>query len=76
MKRITICISLLALAVIVAGCTNQSGKATTPGTTGKPAATSHVDQKATTPTTHTTMKPITLEAGSGHAATGNQEARS
>ena len=67
MKRIAICISLLALAVFVAGCTQQSGTAKKPATTGKPAATSQADN-STTPATHTALKPITPAAGSGDAA--------
>ncbi len=71
MKRTIICISLLALSLLVAGCAKQSGTAKQPVAPANPSATS-TDQETTVPTPHTTMKPVTPEAGSGQPATSTE----
>ncbi len=69
MKRLTIGIALVTLAVVVAGCAKQSGEVKKAATTENPAVTSQAEHTATGPAEHTTMKPVTPAVGTGQKST-------
>ncbi len=62
MKRLTIGITLLTLAVTVAGCAKHNGAAKKPTAEGKSAASSTTEHLTTTPIEHKAMKPVVAPA--------------